>query len=50
MASKPQAAACSNSSRKSLYIAWARRGSNKEEWMSTQTEGCFSRKSSGSSV
>src|SRR3954454_5172620 len=35
---------------KSLYMRWARRGSNSEEWMSTQTDGCFSRKSSGSSV
>ena len=28
----------------------ARFGSNSEEWMSTHTEGCFCRKSSGSSV
>src|ERR1051326_5426388 len=35
---------------KSLYIRCARFGSNKDEWMSTQTEWCFSRKSSGSSV
>src|SRR4029079_9061506 len=35
---------------KSLYMGCARRGSNREEWMSTQTLGFFSRKSSGSSV
>src|SRR5215469_4287998 len=35
---------------KSLYMWCARRGSNSVEWISTQTEGCFSRKSSGSSV
>src|ERR1700739_3586164 len=35
---------------KSLYMWWARRGSNKEEWMSTHTDGCCCLKSSGSSV
>src|SRR5580693_6636788 len=35
---------------KSLYMWWARFGSNSEEWMSTQTDGCFCLKSSGSSV
>ena len=35
---------------KSLYIRCARFGSNSDEWMSTQTDGCFSLKSSGSSV
>ena len=35
---------------KSLYMWCARFGSNSEEWMSTHTDGCFSRKSSGSSV
>src|SRR4030095_13592639 len=50
MASKPQAAAHSSSSKNSLYMWWARAGSNSEEWMSTQTEGCFSLKSSGSSL
>ena len=35
---------------KSLYMWWARRGSNRLESMSTHTDGFFSRKSSGSSV
>src|ERR1700733_428835 len=50
MASKPTSAAYSSSSMKSLYIRWARLGSNKEEWMSTHTEGCLPRKFSGNSV
>src|SRR5579863_6142214 len=50
MASKPHWAANSSSSMKSLYMWWARRGSKRDEWMSTQTEGWESRKSSGSSV
>src|SRR3954471_7143737 len=35
---------------KSLYIRWARFGSNSDEWMSTHTDGFLSRKSAGSSV
>src|SRR3954465_1877027 len=35
---------------KSLYMGCARRGSNSEEWISTHTDGFFSRKSSGNSV
>src|ERR1700704_2231091 len=50
MASKPTSAAYSSSSMKSLYIRWARLGSNKEEWMSTHTDGCLPRKFSGNSV
>ena len=40
-ASKPQSAANSISSMKSLYIRCARFGSNSEEWISTHTDGCF---------
>src|SRR5215472_8391688 len=50
MASKPHSAANSISSMKSLYMRCARFGSNSDECTSTHTDGCFSRKSSGSSV
>src|SRR5215472_11541444 len=35
---------------KSLYIRCARFGSNRDEWISTHTDGFLSRKSSGNSV